>query len=192
LKQFWYEDGRWHEQELWDCACYSSGPAAIKDNGHLLVFARDTYGRVWVRVWTGTYWAALGMVGHDAASPLSAVDAGYLTVFARNTRGRLQMYWHNGTAWISQEFPEVTLSSGPSAVVYQNILRVWARGTDGKLYQHYWTDRWISQQIGGAIGGGPGAMLPWVFVRAVPSGTPWQFLWSGAAWIATPIGGQIT
>ncbi|MFC6019909.1 hypothetical protein ACFP2T_27390 [Plantactinospora solaniradicis] len=86
--------------------------------------------------------------------------------------------------------------AGVSGVVYDNLLRVFARGTDGALWQYYWNGtEWKTQDLGGGFIGAPAAVVHGnvlrVFVRG-NDGALWQNYLVDGHWTWQRIGGGIT
>ncbi len=84
---------------------------------------------------------------------------------------------------------------GVSAIMDGTLLRVFARGTDGALWQYVWNgSTWSWGLVGGKITGAPSAVI-WggmlrVFARGA-DGAVWQYMWNGSAWSWQEIGGRI-
>ncbi|MEU8419651.1 peptidoglycan DD-metalloendopeptidase family protein [Micromonospora sp. NPDC048835] len=94
------------------------------------------------------------------------------------------------------ESQNASLQRGVSAVMHGSVLRAFARGNDGALWQNYWADgTWTWQRIGGAIVGAPAAVyydgLLRVFARGT-DGALWQYYWTGSEWKTQDLGGTIT
>ncbi|GIE93301.1 DUF346 domain-containing protein [Paractinoplanes rishiriensis] len=86
--------------------------------------------------------------------------------------------------------------SGVGGVVYDNLLRVFGRGTDGALWQYYWTGtEWKTQDLGGGIVGAPTAVVHGDVLRVFARGTDgalWQNYLVDGHWTWQRIGGVIT
>ncbi|GIG90495.1 peptidoglycan DD-metalloendopeptidase family protein [Plantactinospora endophytica] len=94
------------------------------------------------------------------------------------------------------EAQPASLQRGVSAIVYGNVLRAFARGNDGALWQNYWANgTWTWQKIGGEIVGAPTAVnydgLLRVFARGKDNSL-WQYYWNGTDWKTQDLGGGIT
>ncbi|GIE93300.1 peptidoglycan DD-metalloendopeptidase family protein [Paractinoplanes rishiriensis] len=94
------------------------------------------------------------------------------------------------------ETEPASLQRGVSAIMHGSVLRTFARGNDGALWQNYWAgNTWTWQKIGGEIIGAPAAVfydgLLRVFARGKDNSL-WQFYWTGTEWKTQDLGGTIT
>jgi hypothetical protein len=84
---------------------------------------------------------------------------------------------------------------GTGSVFWGNALRVFARGTDGALWQYWFDGTWHTQEIGGQIVGNPSAVVHGSVLRVFARGTNgalFQAYYSGGTWTWQSLGGQIT
>ncbi len=99
------------------------------------------------------------------------------------------------TTWWTGRITPMT-NSGVGAVMDGSVLRVFARGADGALWQDYWNgSRWTWQEIGGGISYGPSAVVYNGVLRVFARGNDgalWQATWANGAWSWQDLGGSIT
>ncbi|MFD0971791.1 hypothetical protein [Plantactinospora endophytica] len=87
------------------------------------------------------------------------------------------------------------VNSGVGAVVHDNLLRTFARGADGALWQYYWDGTgWKTQDLGRAITSGPSALVDGGTLRVFARGSDgalWQNYLVDGRWTWQRIGGAI-
>jgi hypothetical protein len=145
----------------------SSGPAAIAYHSAIYVFVRGIDGGIYQRVlgsdgrWGD--WIALG--GYSLSAPGVTVRRGSRDLIDLVVRGSDNALWHRafvpGTGWTQPATIGGNLTSAP-AVNSQSpeLLNIWARGTDGAVYQRSWNgSAWVDWfSIGGGIEGAPASV----------------------------------
>ncbi|MEU8419649.1 hypothetical protein AB0C15_02080 [Micromonospora sp. NPDC048835] len=86
-------------------------------------------------------------------------------------------------------------NSGVGAVYHDGMLRTFARGADGALWQYYWDGTaWRTQDLGRAITSGPSALVDGATLRVFARGTDgalWQNYLVDGHWTWQRIGGAI-
>jgi hypothetical protein len=146
----------------------TSGPAAINYGGNILVFVRGPDGGIYQKTldasnqWTSG-WAALG--GFAASAPGATWRRGSSNVIDLVVKGGDNALWHRafvpGQGWTQPATIGGNLTSAP-AVNSQSaeLLNIWARGTDGAVYQRSWNgSAWVDWfSVGGGIEGAPASV----------------------------------
>jgi hypothetical protein len=136
----------------------TSGPAAVGYGSSVLVFARGTDGAIYQKTYANGSWSAWGSLGgYSTSAPAVEVrrgPEGYVDVAIKG--GDNAIYFRTyvpGTGWSPWGSLGGNLTSAPSLNSQSaGIVNVWARGTDGHLYQQAWNG---SQWIGwGSLDGG--------------------------------------
>jgi hypothetical protein len=141
----------------------TSGPAAVAYGGALHVFVRGLDGATLQNTlvngnWTG--WTSLG--GYSTSAPAVTVRRGSVNYLDLVVRGGDSQMWHQsyvpGVGWSG--FAPIGGNLTSAATVNSQapgLLNIWARGTDGAVYQKSWTGSawtdWLS--IAGGIVGAP-------------------------------------
>jgi hypothetical protein len=100
---------------------------------------------------------------------------------------------HPNSAYRAFRYNHIT-GGGVSAVLDGGLVRVFARGADGALWQAYWDGDWHWNLVGGQITGAPAAVVDGSVVRVFARGADgalWEALFDGQ-WHWQSIGGQIT
>jgi hypothetical protein len=145
----------------------TSGPAAIAYHSSIHVFVRGTDGGIYQRVLgpDGNWgeWIALG--GSAMSAPGVSVRRGGRDIIDLVVRGTDNALWHRafvpGTGWTQPATIGGNLTSAP-AVNSQSaeLLNIWARGTDGAVYQRSWNgSAWVDWfSLGGGIDGAPASV----------------------------------
>jgi hypothetical protein len=145
----------------------TSGPAATNYRDSILVFVRGNDGGIYQRTlgpdntWSG--WAAIG--GYSTSAPGVTWRRGSRDLVDLVVRGPDNALWHRafvpGTGWTEPATIGGNLTSAP-AVNSQSaeLLNIWARGTDGAVYQRSWNgSAWVDWfSLGGGIEGAPASV----------------------------------
>ena len=144
----------------------TSGPAAAAYNGQVHVFIRGTDGAVYTNYLSGTGWSGWASLGGYATSaPAVALRRGplnYLDLAVRGNDNTIAFRSYvPGSGWSPWVSLGGNLTSGPAlASQADGIVNVWARGTDGAVYQRSWTgSAWTEWgSLAGGIYGAPAAI----------------------------------
>lgn len=132
-----------------------------------------------------------GVTGHAPA--LAAPYEGRLEAYAvgKDDRAMYFRFFEGGSwrGWASLKHPDgITFNSAPAAVGWYGFMSVFARGTDGALWQRAWRDGgWQPwESIGGQFTSGPAACSPFpgrieVYGRGL-DGAIWINIWADGAW----------
>jgi hypothetical protein len=192
------------------------------DDLRMRVFVRGADGKLWERYWNGSAWSWLDAgkeVTEDpivlAQGSLGSTDESRirLLLFVKGKDGKLwERYW-NGSTWTWIDHGRgivgrpVALVHGNTAAVSSAGVRIslFVQGSDGKLWEHYWTgSAWTWRDTGRAGDGEPvivargnlGAvdranLRIHVFTRSLEYETTghahfhvklWEHVWNGAGW----------
>jgi hypothetical protein len=144
----------------------TSGPAAVGYGSTVLVFVRGTDGATYQKTysngsWSG--WSSLG--GYSTSAPAAEVrrgPEGYVDVAIKG--GDNAIYFTTyvpGTGWSPWGSLGGNLTSAPALNSQSaGIVNVWARGTDGSLFQQAWNgSAWVGWgSLSGGIIGAPAAV----------------------------------
>jgi len=196
----------------------SSAPLSIKlpigalstDGGRPYAFVLGSDGHLWQNYWTGSKWQ-----WYDAGMPPQGITVlaslGVLSVagkrpyaFMLGSNGHLlQNYWDdtsNSWRWCDTGTPSGSVGISKSlGTAMQDGSRpyIFILGTDGQLWQNYWTgSNWAwfcagqpsaSVSVGAGIGTAYCDDRPYVFVRG-SDGNLWQNYWTGSNWVWNPLG----
>jgi hypothetical protein len=138
------------------------------------------------RIWKA-YQASQGWQSYDGSNPHT--DHIHISFSWAGARQRTS-WWSAGPTT-----PPGPTDNGVGAVVYDSVLRTFARGGDGALWQAYQFDgAWHWQEIGGQIVGNPSPVVSGgilrVFARGI-NGTLWQAYYANGQWTWQDLGGQI-
>jgi hypothetical protein len=145
----------------------TSGPSAVVYSGALLVFVRGVDGGIYQNTmdaggrWSG--WAGIG--GYSTSAPGANVRKGSSNVLDLVVKGGDNALWHRayvpGTGWTAPASIAGNLTSAPTVNSQSaDLLNIWARGTDGAVYQRSWTGAaWADwSSIGGGTIGAPSSV----------------------------------
>jgi hypothetical protein len=173
----------------------TSGPAAAAYGDSIHVFALGTrYGvhENVLRAGTWSGWTALGGAGTSAPAAVARRGTNLLDLAVRSTNNGIYLKtFQPGSGWTPWSGLGGNLSSAPSLESqHDGYLNVFARGSDGSLYQRAWNGTawrgWESR--GGGLIGAPSAIARRadavdIFVRGAASGL-WQKSWTNTtSWI---------
>lgn len=144
----------------------ASGPAAVYYGGALQVFVRGTDGAVWQNALVNGAWGDWISLGGTASSaPAVTVRRGplnYLDLAVRGTDNAIHLRTYvPGSGWSPWGSLGGNLTSAPALNSQgDGILNVFARGTDGSVFQKSWDGaQWIEWfTLGGSIVGAPTAI----------------------------------
>ena len=143
----------------------TSGPAAAAYGGAIHVFALGPDSAVWENVlrggtWSG--WTSLGGYGTSAPSAIARSGTNYLDL---DMRGGDNTIMHRsyvpGIGWTAWSSLGGNLTSAPALNSQgTGILNVFARGTNGQLYERSWTGSAWSDwtALGGGLLGAPAVL----------------------------------
>jgi hypothetical protein len=203
LWEAYYNGSSWSDQDLGIGPLGSEPAVAVSPdqssggNSWQYVFWKGTDGNLWEAWWDGSWNGPenLGM-GPLGSEPTVGVDAnGNQFVFWEGTQGNLWEALYNGTWNGPSDLGDGPLGSSPTVAVspiyssggygYQFVF--W-RGTDGNLWEAYWTGSWHGRQsLGdGPLGSPPSAATDsigneYVF-WAGQNAQLWEAHYSGSSW----------
>jgi GH43 family beta-xylosidase len=187
-----------------DSGVNNSAIAAVSSGGSVSFFARASSGAITQRAGSASNtsaWSALPSTGSAAVLAPAAESrvAGTIDVFTARADGTLAHAYNTGSGWSGWEnFGAPTpngLGSAPSATSWgPNRQSVYVRGSDGKIYEKWWSpeQQWSSWQDLGAPAGGalsaPAAVSRTtdrvdLFVRTANNAIATKS-WNGSSWSA--------
>lgn len=171
-----------------------SGPAAAAYGDAVHVFAVGVDGAVHQNVlrggaWSG--WSSLGGVASSAPAAVSRRGTHLLDLAVRGTDNAIHhRAFQPGSGWSAWGSLGGNLTSAPALNSQEpGVLNVWARGTDGQLYQRAWTgtawNDWVG--LGGGLLGAPAALSFMadridVFVRGTDRALHQRYWHLGVGW----------
>jgi hypothetical protein len=171
----------------------TSGPAAVGYGSSILVFVRGQDGATYARAYSnGSWgeWSSLG--GYSTSAPAAEVrrgPEGYVDVAIKGSDNAIYLTtFVPGKGWSPWGSLGGNLTSAPALNSQSaGIVNVWARGTDGKLYQQAWNgSQWVGWgSLDGGIIGAPAAVsraenVVNVYVRGGQNAT-YSRSWTAAA-----------
>jgi hypothetical protein len=171
----------------------ASGPAAVGYGSSVLVFIRGTDGATYQKTYSNgrwSDWASLG--GYSTSAPAVEVRRGPEGIVDLAIKGGDNAIWFRsyvpGTGWTDWGSLGGNLTSAPALNSQSaGIVNVWARGTDGHLYQQAWNgSQWVGWgSLDGGIIGAPAAVsraenVVNVYVRGGQNAT-YSRSWTAAA-----------
>jgi hypothetical protein len=159
--QFWWDGQRWSRNDLGGDA--TSAPAIVAwGGGRLSVFVRNTNGslihKYWqpgAADWSPPQWEAVGNGAQLFSAPsCTSRDVGVIDCFALGPSGVVQQLYYDeaageGRRWVGwNQLVGVASFRGASAVSAvgsgRNLLDLFVRGLDTRLYQITYTGSWIT------------------------------------------------
>jgi hypothetical protein len=174
----------------------ASGPAAAAYGDAIHAFVVATDGAIWQNVlragsWSG--WTSLGGGGTSAPAAISRRGTNYLDLDVRGTDNTIfHRSFVPGSGWSPWSSLGGNLTSAPALNSQDpGVLNVWARGTDGQLYQRAWTGTaWRGwEALGGGLLGAPVVLSRAeshvdVFVRGTDRALHQRWWHGGVGWSA--------
>jgi hypothetical protein len=174
----------------------TSGPAAAAYGDAIHVFVLGPDSAVWQNVlrggsWSG--WISLGGFGTSAPAATARRGANYLDLDVRGSDNSIHhRSFVPGSGWSPWSSIGGNLTSAPALNSQDpGVLNVWARGTDGQLYQRAWTGTaWREwEALGGVLIGAPTVLSREqnhvdVFVRGTDRALHQRWWHGGMGWSA--------
>lgn len=158
VTQFWWDGQRWQRNDLGGDA--TSAPAIVAwGRGRLSLFVRNSNGTIIHRYWqpglpdwSPPQWEAIGNGAQLFSAPAcTSRDVGVIDCFALGANGAvMQLYYDEaaGSRWVGwQSLSGIASFQGSSALSAvgsgRNLLDLFVRGRDGRLYTITYTGTWL-------------------------------------------------